>query len=506
MTMPVTPKPAELVAIGESLGVHYTPEDVAFMTEALAPFVAAANAAMRLPDHTPPVRYPRTPGYRPGPDEDPLNGWYYKTEVKGAPDGPLAGKTVALKDNILLAGVPMMNGASMNQQYVPEVDATVVTRLLDAGATILGKAHCEYFCLSGSSHTGALGYVHNPVKPGHSAGGSSSGSAALVGSGAVDMAIGGDQGGSIRMPAAFCGIVGLKPTHGLVPYTGICSMEVSIDHAGPMTRTVADNALMLEAIAGPDGWDARQQDVVAHPYARFVDAGVAGLRIGVLQQGFGRPESDAEVDAHVRAAAETLARLGATVEDVSVPAHEEIGAIFMPMIAEGMVRQLTFGGGLGSGAYGFYPRSLLEKNLATADRANEYPDTVKAMATFGTWVMKKFGGRIYAKGQNLRPFFRAKFAEAFATYDLLLMPTTPMPAMKLPEPGAPRAEIVGQAWCMLGNTSPYDYTGHPAISLPCGLTAAGLPVGLQLVGRHFDEPTIYRAAGAFEAAVGGTRA
>ena len=168
------------------------------------------------------------------------------------------GRTVALKDTVLLAGVPLMNGASVMEGYVPEVDATIVTRMLDAGATITGKAVCEYFCLSGSSFTSATGPVHNPVKYGYSAGGSSSGSAALVGSGAVDMSIGGDQAGSIRIPAAFSGIVGMKPTHGLVPYSGIMSMEVSIDHIGPMTANVADNALLLEVLAGPDGYDNRQ--------------------------------------------------------------------------------------------------------------------------------------------------------------------------------------------------------------------------------------------------------
>lgn len=499
MTMPLTPKPAEITEIGEILGLDYAEADVAFIAAAIAPFVAAANAAMRLPDHLPETRWPRTPGWQPAAAENPLNAWYWRTEIAGAPDGPLSGKTVALKDNVLVAGVPMMNGASMWQHYTPEVDATVVTRLLDAGATILGKAHCEYFCLSGSSHSNALGHCHNPVRRGYSAGGSSSGSAALVGAGAVDMAIGGDQGGSIRMPASFCGIVGLKPTHGLVPYSGICSMEATIDHAGPMTRTVADNALMLEAIAGPDGWDARQQNVVTHSYSQALGEGAKGLRIGVLREGFGRPESLPEVDAACRAAAEALARMGAEVEEVSVPAHDRIGDIFMPMIAEGMVRQLTFGGGLGSGAFGFYPRSLLEKNLAVRERANELPDTVRAMATFGAWVLKKYGGRVYAKGQNLRPFFRAQYDEPLRRFDLLLMPTTPMTAMKLPEPGVSREDWLQQAWCMLGNTSPYDYTGHPAISLPCGTTSAGLPIGLQLVGRHFDEPTIYRAAAAFEA-------
>ncbi|MEM6662099.1 MAG: amidase [Pseudomonadota bacterium] len=500
MVQPITPTTEELIDIGTQLGAEYTVEDAAFLSDVIAPFVAAANETLRLDDHLPVATYPRSPGWLPDGDDNPLNAWYYRTEIKGAADGPLTGKTVALKDNVLLAGVPGMNGASMLQQYTPEVDATVVTRLLDAGATILGKAHSEYFCLSGSSYTTDIAPVLNPHNPGYSAGGSSCGSGALVGAGLVDMAIGGDQGGSIRMPASFCGIVGLKPTHGLVPYTGIMSMEVSIDHTGPMTATVIDNAMMLQAIAGPDGWDMRQRNVVIHPYVEAVGKGVEGMKIGVMAEGFGREESDPEVDTKVRSAANAIAALGATVEEISVPMHEEIAVVFMPMIAEGMVRQLTYGGGLASGLAGFYPASLLEKNLTTGLRADEWPDTAKALATFGTFVMNKWGGRVFARGQNMRPWFVKRYDDVFADYDLLLMPTTPMPAVELPGPGWDRKQKIDSAWCMLGNTAPYDYTGHPAISLPCGMTSKGLPVGLQLVANHFDEPSIYRAAGAFEAA------
>src|SRR5690606_32590234 len=157
-------------------------------------------------------RYPRGPWRRPGPGEDPLGAWHVLTALKGAPAGPLAGRAVAIKDNISVAGVPMTNGASILEGYVPETDATVVTRILDAGGEIAGKASCDYFCWSGGSHTDAAGPTRNPHRPGHSAGGSSSGCAALVGAGTVALAVGGDQGGSIRVPSAFCGIVGLKPT------------------------------------------------------------------------------------------------------------------------------------------------------------------------------------------------------------------------------------------------------------------------------------------------------
>ena len=182
-----------------------------------------------------------------------------------------------------------MNGASTLNGYPPDIHATVVPRLLEAGATTTGKAHCEYFCLSGGSHTNATGPVQDPHKHGYSAGGSSSGSGALVGAGLVDMAIGGDQGGSVRMPASFCGCYGMKPTHGLVPYTGAMPIETTIDHLGPMTQNVADNALMLEVIAGPDGLDPRQYDVKTDRYTAAVSRGVSGLRIGVVKEGFGRP-------------------------------------------------------------------------------------------------------------------------------------------------------------------------------------------------------------------------
>ncbi|MBT6984971.1 MAG: amidase, partial [Rhodospirillaceae bacterium] len=290
------PTNQQLREIAAGFGANITDEDATFFGEVLGPLFDLTDAALTGPDALPEVKYPRSPGVRPPAEDNPLNAWYYKTEVKGAATGKLAGKTVALKDTVLLAGVPLMNGASVMEGYVPEVDATIVTRMLDEGATITGKAVCEYFCLSGSSFTSATGPVHNPVKYGYSAGGSSSGSAALVGNGEVDMSIGGDQAGSIRIPAAFSGVVGMKPTHGLVPYSGIMSMETTIDHIGPMTNTVADNALLLEVLAGPDGYDDRQAGVRADTYTEELERGVEGLRIGIIDEGFGREESEEAVD------------------------------------------------------------------------------------------------------------------------------------------------------------------------------------------------------------------
>ena len=260
------PTDEQVYEVAEQLGISVDAAKVALMQPRFADYVAAYKVVDDMADPLPEIKYPRTPGYRPGPEENPHNAWYYKTEVKGAPEGKLKGRTVALKDNVMLAGVPMMNGSATLEGFVPNMDATVVTRLLDAGATITGKVHCECFCLSGGSHTSAAGAVQNPRAPGYSAGGSSSGSAAAVAAGEVDMAIGGDQGGSVRIPAAYCGIVAMKATYGLVPYTGIMPIEPYIDHTGPMTANVPDNALMLEAIAGPDGYDTRQQNVLTQPY------------------------------------------------------------------------------------------------------------------------------------------------------------------------------------------------------------------------------------------------
>src|SRR5215475_740541 len=282
----------ELKSVGRQMGMSLSDADVAFFLETMGGTVAAYHAIEAMADPMPPVKYPRTPGQRPEGAENKYNAWYYKSEVQGASTGKLRGKRIALKDNVCLAGVPMMNGASTLRGYVPDVDATIVTRILDAGGTIVGKAHCEYFCFSGGSHTCAAGPVQNPRKPGYSAGGSSSGSAALVAAGEVDMAIGGDQGGSIRIPSSYCGIYGLKPTHGLVPYTGIMPIEVTLDHTGPMTASVADNALLLEVLAGPDGLDPRQIGVRTAPYTQALAQGVDGLRIGVVSEGFGLPSSE----------------------------------------------------------------------------------------------------------------------------------------------------------------------------------------------------------------------
>ena len=493
------PTHAQMKSIVAELGMNMSDARIQEFLDVMQGTLDAYDVVDALPDYLPPVLYPRTSGTRPLPEDNPMNAWYVKTEVRGAPRGPLLGRTVALKDNVCLAGVPMMNGAATLKGYVPDIDATVVTRLLDAGATITGKAHCEYFCLSGGSHTNATGPVHNPHRHGYAAGGSSSGSAALVGAGLVDMAIGGDQGGSIRMPASWCGIYGMKPTHGLVPYSGIMPIEATIDHAGPMTNTVMDNALMLEVIAGADGLDPRQYDVRTDRYTASVNRGVSGLRIAVVKEGFGHAGSEPDVDAKVRAGADLLRKLGATVDEVSIPWHLHGLSIWTPIGLEGLTNQMMIGNGMGTGWEGLYTTSLLDYHSNWRSRADELSDTLKISMLVGQFHLKHTRGRYYAKAQNLSRKLREEYNRVFASYDLLLMPTTPMKSTPLPPPDASLALWCQRAFEMLPNTAPFDVTGHPAMSIPCGMSQ-GLPVGLQLVGRRYEESTIYRAAGAFEQA------
>jgi amidase len=493
------PNLEQLRSVAEDLGMHMGDEELKSYNALLQGNFAAYDVVDAMADYLPAVKYPRTPGYRPEGEENKHNAWYVKTTIKGAASGKLAGKTVALKDNICLAGVPMMNGASTLEGYVPDIDATIVTRILDAGGTILGKTHCEYFCFSGGSHTNATGPVHNPHKMGYSAGGSSSGSGVVVATGEADMAIGGDQGGSIRMPSCWCGIYGMKGTHGLVPYTGVMPIEITLDHTGPMTGTVRDNALLLEVIAGEDGLDPRQYAPKTAKYTEALEGGVKGLRIGVVKEGFGHANSEREVDAKVMAGAELFRKLGATVDEISVPMHALGPAIWLPIAAEGATEFMMKGNGMGTNWRGLYATTLLDAHSAWKHRADELSDSLKITMLLGQYFTKHYRGHFYAKAQNLSRKLRAAYDEALAKYDLLLMPTLPMKPTPLPPPDAPRELYIQRAFEMVANTAPFDATGHPAMTVPCGMID-GLPVGLMLIGKHFDESTIYRAAAAFEGA------
>ena len=495
----LTPTMEQLRRIVADFGMRMSDAEIAEYREILAgALVPAYEFVDAAPDRLPEVKYPRTPGRRPGADENPLNAWHVRCEVRGAESGPLAGKRVALKDNICLAGVPMMNGASTLEGYVPDVDASVARRILDAGGTIVGKAHCEYLCLSGGSHTCAAGPVRNPWNPSRSAGGSSSGCGALVGAGEVEMAIGGDQGGSVRIPACWCGCYGMKGTHGLVSYAGAFPIESTIDTLGPMTATVADNALLLEAIAGPDGGlDPRQYAPRVGKYTEALERGVRGLRIGIVREGFSHESSEGDVSAKVRQAAERLRELGATVSEVSIPLHEKGAAIWTPICVDGMVDMMMDGNAAGTNYRGLFIPGLVDAHANWRARADELSPSLKVCMLAGRHFLRNHRGRYYAKARNLERALRAAYDDALRESDLLLMPTLPMKATPLPPPDAPLSLMIQRAFEMIPNTAPFSCVGHPAMNVPCGLSE-GLPVGMMLVGRHWGECDIYRAAAAFE--------
>ncbi len=493
-----TPTVEEILDVADDFGMTITPTDAESYRGLMAGTIESYHRLDDMAEPKLPTKYPRAPGYRPGPEENPYNAWYWKAEVKGRKGGPLKGKTIVLKDNICLAGVPMMNGASVLEGFVPDVDATVVTRILDAGGTIVGKAANTYLCFDGGSATTATGMVENPHKKGHSSGGSSAGSAVLVHTGEADMALGGDQGGSIRIPACWTGIYGHKPTHGLVPYTGIFPIEQTLDHTGPMARSVTDVAALLQVIAGPDGNDPRQIGVKTQNYVRALEGGVKGLKIGLVKEGFGWPQSTKTVDSKVKAAVESFKKLGATVKQVSIPMHRDGPHIWNAIAVEGATELMMKGNALGTNWEGYYTTSLLDAYArGWRARPDDLSETVKTTMLLGEFMHRNYHGRYYAKAQNLSRKLRETYDAAFEEFDLLAMPTLVMQATKLPKANASREEIVETALNMLSNTSPFDASGHPAMSVPCS-KAGGLPVGMMLIGKRYDDATVIRAAAAFE--------
>lgn len=493
----------QLKKIAEEFHLHLTDDDLLFYQEMLQPTIESYNRLHELAEPALPVKYPRTPGYRPDKKENAYNAWYWKTSIKGNSSGKLTGKKVVLKDNICLAGVPMMNGSSILEGFVPDEDATVVTRILDNGGEIVGKAVCEDLCLSGGSHTAATGPVLNPHDTTRSTGGSSSGCAALVAAGEVDMAIGGDQGGSIRMPSAWCGVYGLKPTYGLVPYTGIFPIEQTIDHAGPIAKTVEDVALLLEVIAGDDGLDPRQSGLQVKPYTESLIGHAEGIKVGIVTEGFGwEGLSEEDVDQAVREAAYSFQNLGAVVEEVSIPMHRDGIHIWNGIGTEGLTSLMVKGNGMGTNWKGHYSTKLLDAyGKARKWRADDFSETVKLTMLLGQFMQEQYNGKYYAIAQNLARKLTQSYHEAFQKYDVLIMPTTPMKATKIPPINASKEEIVKRALEMIHNTSPFNITGHPAMNVPCG-KSEGLPIGMMIIGRHGEDDIVLRAAHAYQTAYG----
>jgi amidase len=490
----------EMKALADSLHFTMSASELEEYRSLIVENLVAYGALDAMVEPKPAVKYPRTPGRRPEPGEDPYNAWYYKTDIRGATDGLLAGKRVVLKDVICVAGVPMGCGTAVMEGFVPDVDATVVTRILDAGGIIAGKAATEGFSFGGAGHNSATGPVRNPHNPSRSSGGSSNGSAALVAAKEVEMAIGGDQGGSVRLPASWCGIYGMKPTRGVMPYTGAIPMDPTLDHIGPMANSTRDVALLLEAVAGPDGLDPRQPEFTPEAYSQALTGKVDGLRIGILEDGFDyEGVSQPDVDQAVRDAAQHFETLGAKVSSVSVPLHRDGQAILVAIALEGAYATLILGNGMGHGWEGFYNTHLLEY-LARAlpRRANDLSPSAKTFMLLGAHLHTNYHGKYYAKAQNLARNLRAAYDEVFQQVDLLLLPATPIKASELPPEDCGPVESVHRSFEMfVGSGGQFNITGMPAISVPCAMSE-GLPIGMALAGRRFEDSVVLNAAHSFE--------
>ena len=492
------PTSEELRRLGEVNHFQISDEEMSAFERMIPGLFDSYDKLAQMPEEKSAVRYTnRDSGSRPNPEDDPFNAILRRCRLNGATGGKLSGKRIGLKNNISVAGFPLTCASLILEHYVPESDATIVSRMLDEGAEINAILNLDNFAFSGAGDTSAFGPTLNPHNAGYLAGGSSGGSAAALYYDDIDMTIGGDQGGSIRIPASFCGVVGHKPTHGLVPYTGIVGIDNTFDHAGPMTRTVHDAALLLQVIAGKDPLDPRQGNVTVQDYTESLAGGAEGLKIGILSEGFGLPESHSEVDFKVRQAATRLGELGADVEDVSIPWHADANAVVWGLIAEGATGLLQ-SSGTGRGFEGQYSKGMAHAlGVGLRAQGDDLPPTVKLVMLIGSYMTEQYHSEMYAKAQNVRRELRRAYDEALSRYDLLLMPTTPMPAHRNDADGDPYA-VLNHGWDMLANTAPFDMSGHPAISVPCGKTSEGLPIGLMLVGRRFDDATVLRAAHAFE--------
>ncbi len=452
-----------------------------------------------------PVDAIRDPGHPPEAADDPLNAIVRLCRVRAEGcEGVLSGTRVAVKDAVAIAGIPLTCGSRILQGYVPGEDSIVADRLLRAGAEVVAITNMDDLAFSGGGESSWYGATRNPWDQARTAGGSSSGSAAALFYDGTDVAIGGDQGGSIRAPASWCGVLGLKPTHGLVPYVGITGIDQTFDHCGPLARTTADLAALLQAIAGRDEGDPRQREVPTTDYAAAVDQAADSLartRIGVVTEGFAEEIGvEPETAAAVRETIERLRALGAETVDVSLPEHLQAGGIAFIGFVEGMTNLMETGGN-GYSWPGRYWDDLPPALAAGLhEHAQELSPQMKVTLIAGRWLRSRYSGALYAKGQNLRPWLRGAYDRALADVDALLLPTTPWRAHEL-EPEPPLADKVLRGWANLSNTYPTDMTGHPALSLPLA-EAGGLPVGVMLVGRHFDDARLLSIAATCERSLG----
>jgi aspartyl-tRNA(Asn)/glutamyl-tRNA(Gln) amidotransferase subunit A len=412
--------------------------------------------------------------------------------ARGESWGPLDGVPIGLKDILCTKGLQTTCGSKILEGFIPPYDATAVTLLRQAGLPILGKLNQDEFAMGSSTESSAFFPTHNPWDLSRTPGGSSGGSAAAVAAKECFGALGTDTGGSIRQPAALCGVVGLKPTYGRVSRYGVIAFASSLDQVGPMTRTVGDAAALLQIIARHDPDDATSAPVLAPDYLAQLEGGVAGLRLGLPREYFVEG-MDPEVRTAVEAAAKELERLGAQIIELSLPhTRHALAAYYLIAPAEASSNLARYDavryGRRAQGAAGL-------RELYARTRAEGFGAEVKRRIMLGTYALSAgYYDAYYLKAQKVRTLIRQDFARAFEQVDALLSPTSPTPAFKLGE----KVEDPLAMYLMDVLTIPCNLAGLPGISVPCGFTRAGLPIGLQILGRPFEEAQVLKVARAFE--------
>jgi aspartyl-tRNA(Asn)/glutamyl-tRNA(Gln) amidotransferase subunit A len=406
-------------------------------------------------------------------------------------DRPLVGVPIALKDNLCTRGVRTTASSRMLETYLPPYDATAVSKLEAAGAIVLGKTNCDEFAMGSSNENSAFGPVHNPWALDRTPGGSSGGSAAAVAAGITPLAFGSDTGGSIRQPAAMCGVVGLKPTYGRVSRYGLIAFGSSLDQIGPLTRTVHDAALTLGVIAGADEADATSVPEVVPDYASALTGDIRGARVGVparlLEEGV-----DPEVSRALRASLDALAARGATLVDMDLPHAKYATAVYYLVATAEASSNLARYDGV---RFGYRAPDPDLRAMYARTRACAFGPEVKRRIMLGTYVLSAgYYEAYYLKAQQVRTLILRDYEHAFARVDVVAMPTSPTPAFTIGERVAdPLQMYLADVFTVSANLA-----GLPAISVPCGFTHDRLPIGLQLTGRRFDESTLLKIADAYE--------
>lgn len=501
------PTAAEVADLGAAEHITLTPEQAEQYAQILDQTLTGVDRLDELPAPTPPLRYTdRDPGGPADDIDDPYHAFIRRCHVKGNPDGPLAGLTAGIKDNLAVAGVPITN-SSRTLNYTPTTDAEVVSRLLEAGVDIVGKTNLDDFSTSGTGESSWYGPARNAVNPSRSAGGSSGGSGSAVRSGAVDLAVGVDEGGSARIPASFNGVVSIKPSQGLVPSHGMTYLDHTIDAVCPMARTVELTARMLDAISGHSERDP--QWVRAKPVptnaAAVLNEGVAGLRIGVVTQGTDPALCEPGVLAAFESSCATLRAAGATVSQVSIPLWSDAWAIETTLLLHlAWLTAQTDGAG-----YSHLGEVDVERThafgLVRRLEADAFPPFFKVWLLGGRYLHDAYFSTYFAKAANLRRALTAQLDEAFSDFDLLLTPTTPQVAPVLLDRPADDGELLGRGTTMVANTCVLNLSGHPALAVPNGEDPeTGMPTSLQVVAPLWEDARTFRAGAVIEAAVGPT--